>query len=344
MLAYLLPPIGSILQVFAGVTAMRRKLLGGTPYLVGAFFVMSSLAYAFIAHVVPGHFNLDATLDYGHLTLIVECFAFAAAIVMRLSGLRSERDNAIKAELQATREKLRLSADLQRSQTDYFKARKLSDQRRNQLSSVSHDLRQPLISLRAALGNMSNPDEDAAQRMYDAFDYLESLAQEQLGTDEAFVSTQKEVGQLEVFSVKIVLDNVYEMFKDEAAEKGLEFRYKPLDAKIMSDPVVLMRAVNNLVSNAIKHTQSGSVLLAARRRDTHIQIEVWDTGAGMSKEEVARVSARGVRGESSSGSGLGLAIVKDISDGLGLDFHLQSRVGRGTLAILHLPKAPNKEP
>ena len=339
VIAYLLPPLGSLLQVCAGAIAIRRKFLGGVPYMIGAFIVMSSLAYAFIAHVVPGHFSLDATLDYGHVTLIAECFAFAAAIVIRLSGLRNERDSALRAELSATQDRLQLSAELQKSQVEYFKARKLSDSRKNQLSSVSHDLRQPLMSLRTALGNMNSPDEDAAQQMYAAFDYLETLAQDQLTGDKVSASAQKQLGELETFSVKTVLDNVYEMFKDEAEAKGLEFRYRPLDAAITSDPVKLMRIVNNLVSNAIKHTEHGSVLLAARRRGQRVRIEVWDTGAGMSEDEILRLSERGVRGETSDGSGLGIAIVKDISRDMGLDFKLRSRKGKGTLASLTLPGA-----
>jgi signal transduction histidine kinase len=293
------------------------------------------------------------------LALIAECFAFAAAIVIRLSGIRKERDRALRAELVSAQDKLKLATDLRKSQDDYIHARKMADIRRNQLSAVSHDLQQPLISLRAALGKIASHqhgrqhgvDAEASEQMYAAFDYLENLARDQISThSRESISTQTDGTKPETwvtFPVRTILDNVYAMFKDEANDEGLDFRYRStsasMDANIISDPLPLMRAVNNLVSNAIKNTDTGSILLAARRRKHNdgdcIRIEIWDTGVGMSKDDIDHLSKRHNKSEHSDGCGLGLAIVKEISDTLDLDFKLNSRAGKGTAAFLYMPSA-----
>lgn len=333
---YLMAPLGSITQFCAAVIALRKGLLGAKPYFLGALIIMSSFVYALVAHILSGHFNHDATLDYGHFALVVEGLAFIAAIAVRLTGLRDERDRALKSELAATRERLSLSTQLQKAQDDFIHARNMADMRRNQLSSVSHDLQQPLLSLRAALNNMGHTDEDATQQMHSAFDYLETLAREQLAGD-----SEERVNDVysaqESFSVSVVLDNVKEMFEDEAKSKGLGFRYRSLNSIVKTDPVALMRIVSNLVSNAIKHSESGGVLLAARKRGDRIRIEVWNTGEGMSEEELKRRLKPHEKGTESQGSGLGLSIVSNIANELGLGFEIYSRQGHGTVAFLHLP-------
>ncbi len=337
--AYAVVPLGSLAQLCAGIVAIRGKLLGSWPYFIGAFIVFTSILYAIIAHVMPGHFNLDYTLDYGHFALLAECIAFAAAIVIRLLGIRRERDAALKAELISAQEKLRLSSELQKSQKDYIHARKMSDIRRNQLSSISHDLQQSLASLRGALGTIGGADEGARAQMYKAFDYLETLARDQITAGKSDSLTAYMGGAPETFPVRAILDNVREMFKAEAEDKGLEFRYRPIDANITCDPIALMRAVNNLVSNAIKHTDRGAILLAARRRAGRLRLEVWDTGSGMGAKELKRVMQRYEKGGGSEGSGLGLAIVTEISEALNLDFELRSNPERGSSAFLYLPIA-----
>ena len=336
VIAYLIPPLGTITQVMAGVVAVRSKLLGALPYLIGASIVMSSFAYAFIAHMVPGQFNLDATLDFGHIALFTECLAFAAAIVVRLSGIRRERDRAQKAELSTTQEKLKLASTLQKAQDDYIHARKLSDSRREQLSSLSHDIQQPLASLRSTIMKMDGADEENIQKMQNAFDYLETIARNNIKSGTAVSQSQKNT-PTETFPLRAVLDNVYEMFVDEAKSKGLEFEYIETDQNVTSDPIQLMRAVSNLVSNAIKHTQEGGIKLFTVYEQGRTQICIEDTGQGMEENDRRRVLTRYEKGENSDGTGLGLSIVQELSDALGLDFEFISSPGQGTKANLIFP-------
>lgn len=337
IIAYLFPVAASALQISATVIAWRNNLLGAKPYAVGTVMILLSFIYAASAHVFSGNFDHDTTLDFGHFALIIEGLAFIAAIAIRLVGLRNERDLALNAELTATQEKLRLSTELQQAQDSFIQARKMAEVRKQQLSSVSHDLQQPLVSLRAALNNMGGSDEDAAQQMHSAFDYLEKLAREQLAAGKEDSAVEQVQPSQEKFPVSVVLDNVKEMFEEEAKAKGLDFRYQTSNIAVKTDPVALMRAVSNLVSNAIKHSDSGGVLMAARYRADKARIEVWDTGSGMSEEELERYQKPHEKGDESQGSGLGLSIVNRIAEEMGLDFKMSSRQGRGSVAFLYIP-------
>ncbi|VAV93948.1 hypothetical protein MNBD_ALPHA04-115, partial [hydrothermal vent metagenome] len=95
-------------------------------------------------------------------------------------------------------------------------------------------------------------------------------------------------------------------------------------------PLALMRIISNLVSNAIKYTDSGKVLLGARRRGNGFVIEIWDSGRGMSEEEIVRFQSAYQKGDVSEGEGLGLAICYDLARQHGLRLEVASNPGRGT--------------
>lgn len=338
LIGYPFVVLGGVLHLATGIIVYRNGLLGGSAFLAGAAIAVVSFLYALAAHVFPGHFHLERTLDAGHAALLAQTMAFAAAIVIRMLALRRERDDALRAELAVAQEKLRLSAALRRSQRDYDRAWKLSEQRRIQLSSASHDLQQPLVSLRAALERIGGSDEATVRQMHAAFDYLETLARRQIENTRPGDAPADGPGR-ETFPVRAVLDNVVEMFADEAAAKGLSLRYRPLDARITSDPIGLMRIVSNLVANAIKHTRSGGVLVGCRCRGAGLRIEIWDTGPGMDADQIDRIMQPFAKGAASAGSGLGLAIVSGIARELGFEFSLRSRPGKGTVAAAGIPSA-----
>lgn len=341
IIAYLFTPLGSLFQLAAAIIALRLNLLGARPYFVGALVILASLSYATLSYVFVGQLNIDTTLNVGHVALLTESLAFAAAITVRLIGLRNERDRALEGELTVAREKLQLAARLQDVQNEYRHARKLADLRRNQLSEVSHDLQQPLISLRHALNNVNGVNESTVQQMHSAFDYLEKLACEQLKPESKNGSKNQDISdhhnELETFNVSTILDNVAEMFRDEAIAKKLEFRYRPSALVVTADPIGLMRAISNLVANAIKHVDSGGILISARKRANRVRIEVWDTGIGMTDAQLEHFSKRHTKGKASQGTGLGLAIVRSYCEQNNYVFTLRSRPERGSLAAISIP-------
>jgi CheY-like chemotaxis protein/anti-sigma regulatory factor (Ser/Thr protein kinase) len=126
--------------------------------------------------------------------------------------------------------------------------------------------------------------------------------------------------------------------------KALDFRWRPTSLGVRSDPLMLRRIVQNLLANAAHYTESGAILLAARRRGAFVAIEVWDTGPGIAPQERDRIFEEFQRGSASersggAGFGLGLAIVRRMVESLGHELELDSRVGLGSRFRVMAPYA-----
>ena len=338
-IAYSMVLISTLLHISVAWLAFRKGLTGSVPFLVGAVCVVGSILFALFAHLRPGMISLERTLDVGHVTLLIESIAFAAAIAIRLRRVRIDRDRALQAELQAAREKLHMNDALLKSQEQYNAARDLARRRRDELSSVRHDIAQPLTSLRAAMIDLEGADEETTKKLHASFDYLESLARHGALIDRTTGDQPESSSSFETFDVSVILDNVFALYAREAAEKGLYVRRRSLKAKINTDPLELMRMVSNLVSNAIKYTEDGGVLISAHRRAGKIEIGVRDTGSGMTADILSLMRQKGEKEDGSRGQGLGLHLVEEAAKGLGIDFDIQSFPQCGTVARLSLAEA-----
>jgi CheY-like chemotaxis protein len=138
------------------------------------------------------------------------------------------------------------------------------------------------------------------------------------------------------FPVSEVLDRVRSSFTQPATHKGLYLRVRPCDAVIYTDPILLYRILVNLVNNAIRYTEHGGVLVACRRRQGMLSIEVWDTGIGIPPTKLDDVFREFYQVDNAArdrdqGLGLGLAIVERTAKLLGHEISLQSRLMRGTM-------------
>jgi two-component system, sensor histidine kinase len=134
-----------------------------------------------------------------------------------------------------------------------------------------------------------------------------------------------------------------ESFKPFAERKGLRLSVRCPDLTVTSDVVLLQRILQNLVSNAVRYTAAGGIILAARRRGGGVRVEVTDTGCGISAadqalvfDEFFRGTARTAAGED-PGLGLGLSIVRRMAQALDHPLTLASRPGHGTRVALALP-------
>jgi CheY-like chemotaxis protein/anti-sigma regulatory factor (Ser/Thr protein kinase) len=128
----------------------------------------------------------------------------------------------------------------------------------------------------------------------------------------------------------------------EAFEKGLRLRFVPTRAFANSDPIHVERILRNLVSNAIRYTRRGGIVVGCRRRRGALSLEVWDTGIGIAVGEQARVfdefyQVANPERDRRKGLGLGLSIVKRLSALLGSQVTLASRPGRGTVFRVGVP-------
>jgi signal transduction histidine kinase len=127
-----------------------------------------------------------------------------------------------------------------------------------------------------------------------------------------------------------------------AGRKGLRLSFRPTTALVMTDPMLLERSVRNLVSNAIRYTERGGVLVGVRRRagGQRLLIEVWDTGIGIPTTDQAAIFDEFVQlGDvpPPQGLGLGLAIIRRSIDMLGYRLALRSVPGRGSCFRIELP-------
>ena len=216
------------------------------------------------------------------------------------------------------------------------------------LASVSHDLRQPIHSMQLLTGHLEGEVQSQQGKST-----LSQLQQVQATFDETFNAlmdwSQLEAGKvsvnLEKTDISKLLHDVKAEFSSMAVQKGIELRIQAQSYVITTDPLLLGRIVRNLVSNALKYSQSGAVLMTCRCRKHSIVVEVWDTGCGIPEHEQPIIfdlyqRARHYKHQV-SGSGIGLANVKQLVDALGYEISLKSRVNTGSVFRIEIPDVEN---
>jgi two-component system, sensor histidine kinase len=247
--------------------------------------------------------------------------------------------------------------DRKRVQEELIKAREIADQAREEadranlsksrfLATASHDLRQPLQALSMLHGTLCRMDLHPNGR--------EVLAQQGLAIDsmKRLLSALLDISKLESGAVKpqlteFPLQQLFELLSTEfstaARSKGLTFAVESTNLHAHTDHSLLEQLLRNLISNAIKYTRAGTVVLRATRTATGVRVEVHDTGVGIPEDQLAFIFDEffqvGVaRNTTREGYGLGLAIVQRIAKLLDLRVQVQSQVGKGSIFMVELPR------
>lgn len=214
-------------------------------------------------------------------------------------------------------------------------------------AAASHDLRQPLHSLGlfAAALNAHVQTRDASElvgRIGESISALEALFNELLDL------SKLDAGAVSVRRRNVLLQELFDRlsleFHGEAVARELRMRFVPTRLAVQTDPILLERILANLVSNALRYTQHGGVVVGARRRGREVCIDVCDSGVGIAPDEQAQVFDEfyqvGNPGrDRRRGLGLGLAIVRRLATLLGHELTLQSVPGRGTRFRIRMPRA-----
>lgn len=257
-------------------------------------------------------------------------------IKVRLDQLTAQ----LRAE-KAAAEKARQEAEVaNRAKTQFFAA-------------ASHDLRQPLhaMGLFAEALRQRSHDEEVTQLVASingSVDALEGLFSELLDI------TRIDTGGVDVtpehFNVGDIFRKLRLHFEPVAFEKGLALRFRGGQHNLHADPVLVERILRNLVSNAIRYTNDGTVLVSCRRRNGQLLLQVWDTGVGIREREQEHVFEEfyqvpyheTLSPQQRKGLGLGLAIVKRLAGLMQAPLSLDSVAGRGSVFSLTLP--PGKAP
>ena len=217
------------------------------------------------------------------------------------------------------------------------------------LAAASHDLRQPLH----ALGLFAEALRARTRDQHEVLSLVNSI-NSSVEALEALFGELLDLSKIDSGIVEPVpahhacaqlFARLRLQYAPIAFEKGLELRFRGLEQAFFADPVLVDRIVRNLLANAIRYTQDGGVLVAARRRGGQVRIEVWDSGVGITPAEQERIfdefyQAPGrpaLAPQERKGLGLGLAIVRRLARLMDAPVTLRSWPGRGSVFCLALP-------
>lgn len=218
------------------------------------------------------------------------------------------------------------------------------------LAAASHDLRQPIHALGMFVARLAQLPHD--EQTLHLIGKLEAsvLAMQNL-LDGLLDISRLEAQVVSVQRRPFALGDIFEQLRSDltlsAEEKGLRLRIRPTPVWLMSDPVLLHRILLNLLGNAVRYTQKGSVLLACRLTadGQHARIEVWDSGIGIAPEHLQDIfkefyQVANSERDRNKGLGLGLNIVERTAQLLDHRLQCHSRLGQGTRFSLLVPVVP----
>ncbi len=219
------------------------------------------------------------------------------------------------------------------------------------LAAASHDLLQPLNAARlfvTSLVERGLPGKDGV---------LAGQIDEALRSVEGMLSALLDISKLDAgavpvqlagFSLIDLLQRIVDEFTPLANSSGLELRLIPTSALVMSDNRLLGRIVRNLLSNAIRYTPNGRILIGCRNAGDCVRVEVIDTGIGIPQDSLGEIFEEfrqigEIRRQDDEGVGLGLAIVKRISRILDHPIEVRSEPGKGSAFSIVVPRATEEQ-
>ena len=210
------------------------------------------------------------------------------------------------------------------------------------LAAASHDLRQPLQTLTLLQGMLAQVVEgEEAEK-------LVHLLEPTIGAMSGMLNTLLDINkfgngmlvpQLVAYPVDALLRQLRDEFGYLVAAQGLELRVVPCGLSVLTDPPLLQQILRNLLGNALKYTQAGSVLLGCRRRGAMLSIEIYDTGIGIAEENLTRIfeeyrQVGNTARERALGLGLGLSIAQRLAELMGHRLSVRSVLGQGSVFSL----------
>jgi signal transduction histidine kinase/CheY-like chemotaxis protein len=320
-----------ILLAWAGVASAGIVVFGSYLPTYALFLYPAILPHVFLAFLYRYPFyQLLAALEIIFLiALPLIAWRFSAQLV---AGLGLQFANLDLAEDLRVQKELAEQANLAKSQF---------------LAAVSHDLRQPVHALGLFIGALRNRKMDEeAHRLVNFID-SSVMAMGELFTSLLDIS-KLDAGavqpRFEPIALAPLLDRLCREHADEAEAKGVALRCRRRSLSIHSDAVLLERVIRNIISNAVRYTDAGGVLVGCRARNGVVSIEVWDTGCGIPAHQNELIFREfyqigNPERDRSKGVGLGLAIVKRTAALIGAELSFRSEVGRGSVFRLSVARS-----
>jgi signal transduction histidine kinase/ActR/RegA family two-component response regulator len=228
---------------------------------------------------------------------------------------------------------------------DALESAKLADRAKSSfLAAASHDLRQPLQTLKLLQAALEShqPIGEARNLVADIGSSLDTMT--------SILSSLLDVNKLESgnlrpsvseFSLSDIFEPLARDFAASVQARGLRLRVARSGLIIRSDSRMLAEMIRNLLSNAVRYTDRGRILLGCRRVGDKVRIEVWDSGVGITEDQLPHIFDeyyRGTDGAERGGFGLGLAIVKRLGEILDHRVEVRSVPGKGTRFFIEVPR------
>lgn len=278
------------------------------------------------------------------MLLTVRRQAEALAQALTLKRCTEDLAGQLSLEKAAAEQARRVAEAANRAKTQFF-------------SAASHDLRQPLHALglfaetlrRKQVEPCAGTDDDEAAQL--VHNIVESVGALEGLFDELLDLTHIDSGGVDVRPRACAMSEIYMRlrlhFEPVAFDKGLTLDFFGGHHAVQADPVLVERILRNLVSNAIRYTEDGGVIVSCRSRGGQRLVQVWDSGIGISAEALPRIfdefyqvsGRRHLEPHHRKGMGLGLAIVKRLAGLMGAPLTVRSEVERGSVFSLTLPVA-----
>jgi signal transduction histidine kinase/CheY-like chemotaxis protein len=331
-----------VLAVIAGVSANAMALNSAVPAVFMAFALGEAVVVMSKLFLMPDvAFRVLGWIGFLYFGNMLSQSLTIARLARRSISLRFENLELL--------EKLRLEADAAHAaRIDSDAANKSKSKF---LAAASHDLRQPIHALGLFLEVLSNSHLDKVQRdvLTNARSVLKTSSQM---LDILLDFSRIEAGVIEAhpetFRLQVLLNKLETELAPQANAKGLLYRTRETRLLARSDPALVEMILRNLITNAIRYTDQGGVLVACRLRANRVIVEVWDTGIGIDPDEHRIIFQEFLQLGNSErdhrkGLGLGLAIADGLARQLKHELSLASQLGRGSVFRLALPLGQGTE-
>ncbi|MCX7561319.1 HAMP domain-containing sensor histidine kinase [Sulfitobacter sp. F26204] len=334
-----------------GTMPIVMALLGGLAYLCHAVVISARSGSSFFrrrnyvaiaaALLLIGIATLGE-LDEGFDASFAVRLAFVAIValstlllVQQVIAILRERDASVRQSLAAAKREAEQSMALLEAEKNYSRAQEIAKRHTMRLATASHDIRQPIVSLRGTMAAVTQDQpQEIKNQLAAAFDYLDSLAASYLETENAENAPLRDASAAqdgtEVVSTRMLCDTLGRMFRKEAEAKGLIFSVTVEEIDLRVQPLVVTRILSNLLSNAVKHTSSGKVTLAGAGDVARYIFSVRNSAPLPEGFDVEQMFVPFVKGESSEGYGLGLSIAQSMACAHGFSLNWSSDMDSGT--------------
>jgi signal transduction histidine kinase/CheY-like chemotaxis protein len=327
-----LPVENQLFVAAVAAVAASYAAAGGIAYVPPPFaFIVTSL--------LPLTAWFYAGVDRLHLTLAVMLTIYGVSTLMQ--GVKRNRGFVESLQLRFKNEFL---ARELAQQIEIADAAALAKTRF--LAAASHDLRQPVQAL-TIFQELIRPEMKLTPKGEGFFGTMQQAVKSVHGLLDALLDVSKLDAdaiqvQREPFRLAELFDRMRIEFGLLAAQKGIDLRIAQSSVVLNTDPMLLGQLLRNLVSNALRYTNSGKVLLGFRRRKGRPTLEVWDTGIGIQSEHQRAIFSEFVQvgnreRDRQKGLGLGLAIADRVAKLLGATIEVRSTIGKGSCFSVDLP-------